>query len=93
MSCYFQANELYTRKLEALLSAYTIQAKLYIIDNVKITMFQSNILAVGALISIFDTWSIFNIYFKNLTIKALIITIADDIFCNNFLHFGYKKID
>ena len=41
----------------------------------------------------FDTWSIFNIYFKNLTVKAQIITIADDIFCNNFLHIGNKKID
>ena len=28
---------------------------------------------------------------KNLSLKTLIITIADDIVCNNFLHFGYKK--
>ena len=41
----------------------------------------------------FDTWMIFNIYFKNLTLNALIIDIADDIFCNKLLHFGYKKRD
>ena len=50
-------------------------------------MFQSNILAVGALIR-----PKFNIYFKNLAVKTLIITIADDVFYSNFLHFGYKKI-
>ena len=25
------------------------------------------------------------------TLKALVITTTDDIFCNNFLHFGYNK--
>ena len=29
--------------------------------------------------------------FDNSTLKALIITIADDVYCNNFLHFGYNK--
>ena len=43
--------------------------------------------------SIFDTVVMFNNYFKNLTLKALIITVVDDIFCNNFLHFGYKKTE
>ena len=28
---------------------------------------------------------------KNITLKALFITIADDIFFNNFLTFGYNK--
>ena len=93
-SGYFQVNELYTRKLEALPPAYTQHKHNYIsLLMSKITMFQSNILAVGTLISIFHTSLIFNIYLKHLTLKALIITIADDIFCNNFLHFGYKKID
>ena len=32
-------------------------------------------------------------YFENLSLKALIITIADDIFCNNFLHFANKKTE
>ena len=34
-----------------------------------------------------------DVYFKNLILKALIITIADDILCNNFLHFWYLRID
>ena len=28
-----------------------------------------------------------------LSLKALIVTIADDIFCNNFLHFAKKKTE
>ena len=51
---YFQVNELYTRKQEALPSAYTQDKQSYMsLIMSKITMFQSNILAVGALISIF----------------------------------------
>ena len=53
-SGYFQVNELYTRKLEALLSANTQHKQSYIfLIMSKIAMFQSNILAVGALISTF----------------------------------------
>ena len=33
----------------------------------------------------------FNNYFLSFTPKALIITIAEDIFCNNFLLFGDNK--
>ena len=33
----------------------------------------------------------FNNYFKTLILKVLIITIADNIFCNNFLHLGYNE--
>ena len=55
-------------------------------------MFQSNILSS---VYIDDYILIhgprFDHYFKNSTLKALIITIADDIFCNNFFHFGYNK--
>ena len=53
-SGYFQVNELYTRKLKALPSAYT-QHKLSYISFImsKIIMFQSNIFSSGALISIF----------------------------------------
>ena len=52
-SGYFQVNELYTRKLEALPSAYTQHKQNYMsLIMPKITMFQSNILAVGALITI-----------------------------------------
>ena len=35
-------------------------------------------------------------YFEILTLKAIIITIADDTFCNkvfHFGHFGYKKTE
>ena len=56
-------------------------------------MYQSNIFSSGCIDKYFDIWPIFNIYFKNLTPKALIISIADDLFCNNFLQYGYKKID
>ena len=50
---YFQVNELYTRKLEALPSAYTHHKQSYIpLIMSKITKLQSNILAVGALISL-----------------------------------------
>ena len=53
-SGYFQVNELYTRKLEALPSAYAQHKQSYIsLIMSKITIFQSNILAVGALIFIF----------------------------------------
>ena len=53
-SGYFQVNKLYTRKLEALPSAYTQHKQSYIsLIMLKITMFQSNILAVRAMISIF----------------------------------------
>ena len=34
-----------------------------------------------------------SIFLKTIALKALIITIADDIFINYFLHFGYTKID
>ena len=55
-------------------------------------MFQSNILSS---VYIDDYFLIhgpsFDNYFLNSTIKALIITIAEDIFCYNFLHFGYNK--
>ena len=30
-------------------------------------------------------------YFYNLTLTSLNITIADNKFCNNFLHFGYNR--
>ena len=30
---------------------------------------------------------------KILSLKALIITLADDIFCNNFLHFANTKTE
>ena len=33
----------------------------------------------------------FNNYFLNFTRETLIIAIADDILCNNFPQFGYKK--
>ena len=58
----------------------------------KITMFQSNILS-GVYIDdfIFIHGPRFDNYFYNSTLKALLITIADNIFCNNFLHFGYDK--
>ena len=57
-------------------------------------MFQSNIFSSECIDKyILIPGRYFNIHFKNLTLKALIITIADEIFCNNFLHFGYKKID
>ena len=53
-SGYFQVNKLYTRKLEALPSAYTQHKQSYIsLIMLKITMLQSNILAVRAMISIF----------------------------------------
>ena len=53
-SGYFQVNELYTRKLEALSSAYTQhkQSNISLIMS-KIHYFRVNFLAVGALISIF----------------------------------------
>ena len=57
----------------------------------KFTNFQSNILSsmyIDEYILISDHCSI-NIY--KLTHEALIISIADDIFCNNSLYFGYKK--
>ena len=54
-SGYFQVNELYTRKLEAFLSAYTQHKQSYIsLVMSKMTMFQSNILAVCALMGIFS---------------------------------------
>ena len=53
-SGYFQVNELYTRKLEALQSAYTQHKQSYIsLIMSKITMFKVIFSAVGALISIF----------------------------------------
>ena len=60
----------------------------------KIKMFQSNIFSSGCIdehILMPGRYLIF--ISKNLTLKALIITIADDIFCNSFLHFGYKTLD
>ena len=58
----------------------------------KSTIFQSNILSsvyIDDYILIHGPMS--DSCFLNSTLKALIITIADDIFCNNFLHFGYNK--
>ena len=58
----------------------------------KITMFQSNILSSVYMVDyILIHGPRFNNYFLNSTLKELIIHIADDIFCNNFLHFGYNK--
>ena len=60
----------------------------------KISMFQSNIFnseCIEKYILIPGRYWIF--ISKKLTLKALITTMVDNIFCNNFLHFGYKKID
>ena len=51
-------------------------------------MLQSNILSSVYIDDYFMIHrSVFDNCFFDLTLKALIITIADDIFCNNFLHF------
>ena len=74
-----------------LLTRYQTKSK--VLDNgKKLTMFQSNILSsvyIDEYILIHGPR--FDNYFLNSTLNALIITIADDIFCNNFLHFGYNK--
>ena len=93
-SGYFQVNELYTRKLEALPSAYTQHKQSYIsLIKSKITMFQSNIFSSGCIDKYILIPGRYLLFISKIYLKALIITIADDMFCNNFLHFGYKKID
>ena len=56
-------------------------------------MFQSNAFSsvcIDEYILILGPYLIIN---SKICLKALIITIADDIFCNNFLHFANKKTE
>ena len=89
-SGYFQVNELYTRKLEELPPAYTLLMQCY---SVKITMFQSTVFGSVCIDDyIVKPGRLLFLNFSNFTLNALIITI-DDIFCNNFPHFWFKKTD
>ena len=80
---------------EALPSAYTQHKQSYIsLVMSKISMFQRNIFSSVCIDEYFLIPGEYLIFIsKILTLKAQIIAIEDDIFYNNFLHFGRKKTD